>query len=66
MPALARAQKIFSKLHRKGLWEKSKSQLSEQELAEKVMAFIQEAESSGVDLESAVRRACIELERKYQ
>lgn len=66
LPALSRAQKIFSKLYRRKMLEKKTCQSTEEQLAEKVMILIQEAEASGIDLESAVRRACLKMEKEYE
>lgn len=57
LPALARAQKVISKLRRKKMTEAKKSSLeSEDDLAEKIWALVEEAESSGLDAENALRR----------
>lgn len=59
LPSLAVAQKIVSRLRRKKLAEKKETSLhSEEELAEKMWNLIEEAQTSGYDAETALRRLC--------
>ena len=65
LPALARAQKIISKLRRiKKLNPVSTAIDSEKELAEKLWQLIREGESMGYDVESVLRRYCRLQEEK--
>lgn len=64
LPALARAQKIITKIKRVKKEAPIRSNLeSEEDLGEKLWALVQEAESSGFDAESALRRACLRREK---
>lgn len=64
LPALARAQKIITKLKRLKKEAPIPSNLeSETDLGEKLWTLVQEAESSGFDAESALRRACLRREK---
>lgn len=59
LPALSRSQKVISKLRRKKISQKKETQLkSEEELAEKIWALVEEGESAGFDAENALRRYC--------
>lgn len=59
LPALARAQKVISKLRRKKKIESiAPSFDSETELAEKLWQILREAEGKGYDAESVLRRYC--------
>ena len=61
LPALARAQKIISKLRRaKKEPPLAPTVRSEEELGERLWGLVREAESLGIDAESALRRACLE------
>jgi MazG family protein len=64
LPALARAQKVISKLRRAKKREPLPTHLiSEEDLGEKIWALVEQAESSGFDAESALRRASLKYER---
>ena len=58
------AQKIIHKLRR------AKSSLSEEkisdEIGQKIWDLVKEAESQGIDAESALRRVCLAYEEKYR
>lgn len=59
LPALARAQKVVARLRRKKIIaSREKTIHSESDLAEKLWSLIEEAEFSGLDAESALRRLC--------
>lgn len=65
LPALARAQKIVSKLIRIKKLEAVHSVIeSENELAEKLWSLIREGEAKGYDVESVLRRFCRSQEDK--
>jgi uncharacterized protein YabN with tetrapyrrole methylase and pyrophosphatase domain len=62
LPALARAQKVVQKLRRAKKTPPVPSTLkTEEDLGEKLYQLVQEAESSGLDAESALRRACLRI-----
>jgi len=66
LPALARAQKVILKLRRAKNTPPAPSNLkSEEDLGEKLYKLVQEAESSGFDAESALRRACLKHESSW-
>lgn len=66
LPALARAQKVVLKLRRAKNKPPAPSSLkSEEDLGEKLFQLVQEAESSGYDAESALRRACLKHEKNW-
>jgi MazG family protein len=65
LPALARAQKVFSKLRRKGLAPSRSPEIqTEEELGERLWQLIEEAEFAGFDAESVLRRFCKRHEDK--
>jgi MazG family protein len=65
LPALARAQKVVSKLKRRGKVEVRKPQIAtEKELAEKFWFLVEEAEFAGLDAENVLRRFCVDFEKK--
>ena len=65
LPALARAQKIISKLKRVKKLEAVDSSIdSEKELAERLWSLVREGESKGYDVESVLRRYCRAEEEK--
>ncbi len=63
LPALARAQKMASKLRRKKKLDQKVPSLTEEELGEKLWAIVDEAEYFGMDAENALRRYCKQLEK---
>jgi len=66
LPALARAQKVVARLKRKQvLPHRDKTVASESDLARRLWALIEEAEFSGFDAESALRRHCQEKEAAF-
>lgn len=66
LPALARAQKVVSKLRRiKALAFRKSSLINEKELAEKLWALVEEAEFGGMDAESVLRRFCMAREKRH-
>ncbi len=65
LPALARAQKVVSKLKRRGKVQMRKPQITtENELAEKLWFLVEEAEFAGLDAENVLRRFCVDIEKK--
>ncbi len=65
LPALARAQKVIMKLRRAKKAASIPSSLkSEENLGEKLFDLVAQAETSGFDAESALRRACLHHEKK--
>jgi nucleoside triphosphate diphosphatase len=66
LPALARAQKVTMKLRRANQATPVPSHLkSEEDLGEKLFDLVSQAETSGFDAESALRRACLKHEKKW-
>jgi MazG family protein len=66
LPALARAQKVIMKLRRaKKALPVPSSLKSEEDLGEKLFDLVAQAESSGFDAESSLRRACLHHEKKW-
>jgi XTP/dITP diphosphohydrolase len=66
LPALARAQKVILKLRRASQAPPVHSSLkSEEDLGEKLFDLVRQAESSGFDAESALRRACLNHEKSW-
>lgn len=66
LPALARAQKVIAKLRRAKKEPPAHSTLkSEEDLGDRLWVLIQEAESSGFDAESAMRRVCLKHEKAW-
>lgn len=61
LPALARAQKIASKLRRKKRLAQKVSPITEQALGEKLWGIIEEAEIFGMDAENALRKYCKQM-----
>jgi MazG family protein len=69
LPMLAKSQKIIGKLRR----SKStlapeviqKKAISEEDIALRLWSIVSEAESAGIDAESALRRYCGQIEKKY-
>ncbi len=63
LPALARAQKVIHKL------KKKKSPVVEEKISDDVgqrlWELVREAESHGIDAESALRRVCLSYEKKF-
>jgi len=67
LPALARAQKIIVKLRRAKKESQAPSTLrSEEELGERLFALVREAETAGIDAESALRRVCLKKEKENE
>lgn len=67
LPALARAYKVVQKLRRLQHLQKMESDLvSEEDLGSRLWQIVKEAESKGLDPESALRRACISHEEKFK
>lgn len=67
LPALARAQKVVSKLRRKSILEaKTPSLRNEEELADQMWHLVEEADSLGLDAESVLRRLCMRYEKKIE
>ncbi len=69
LPILARAQKIILKLRRAKsslVPEKSEKKQTESEIAQRLWDLVSEAENSGVDAESALRRFCRQIEEKHR
>lgn len=64
LPALARAQKVIHKLRR----AKSKvvEEKIEDSIGQKLFDLVKEAESQGLDAESALRRTCQNYEEKHR
>ncbi len=68
LPALPRTQKILTKLKRvkSALFPKTEATLSEEEVGEKLWHLIAEAEKSGIDAESALRRFSAKKEALFR
>lgn len=64
LPALARAQKIISKMRKKKK-EVIEEKISD-DLGQKLWDLVREAEIEGMDAESALRRTCLAYEEKLQ
>ncbi|MBU6383330.1 MAG: MazG family protein [Verrucomicrobia bacterium] len=64
LPALARAQKVLSKMKRKK-GEILQEKISD-DLGQKLWDLVREAEAAGIDAEGALRRTCIAYEQKLQ
>lgn len=64
LPALARAQKVIHKLRRQknGFIEEPLTN----DLGQKIFDLVKEAESEGIDAESALRRTCRAYEEKHR
>lgn len=66
LPALARAQKVFARLRRKQVIPNREKTLdSESDLAKKLWCLIEEAEFSGLDAETILRKYCQEKEADF-
>ena len=69
LPALLRAQKMIAKLRRikSSLAPASSSQkLTDGDVGQKLWEIVAEAQSSGVDPESALRRVCRQIEENFK
>ena len=65
LPALSRAQKVVSKLVRKKILPSQKPSIAtEKDLAEQLWNLVKEAEFSGLDAESVLRRLCMAYEKE--
>lgn len=68
LPGLVRGQKIVKKLHKMGFAlteEKSKKNLSEKELGERLVALLVQACDNDIDAESSLRRALNRLLERF-
>lgn len=66
LPALPRAQKVIQKLRCFGKMPKEHHKTDAQEIGERLWKIVQEAESSGVDAESALRRVSAAHEAEFK
>ncbi len=65
LPALARAQKVISKLRRKkGASTKKATPTTEKELAKRLWDLVEEAELNNLDAENLLRRFCMNVEKE--
>lgn len=64
LPALSRAQKVIHKL-RRAKSEVIKEKIAD-DLGQQIWDLVAEAESQGIDAESALRRICIDYENKFK
>jgi MazG family protein len=68
LPLITRAQKILKRIQRTGspLAPKEPSSSSEEELGNQLLALILQAENSGIDAESALRRSLSRTEEAFR
>lgn len=65
LPSLARAQKIIATQRRRGeISLENIEYADEQQFIDKIWKLVQEAEFAGYDIESALRRRCMSIEKK--
>lgn len=63
LPALARAQKVIHKLRKA---KKEFSRKESDDIGQRLWDLVLEADSQGVDAESALRRVCLEVEKEFK
>jgi len=66
LPALARAQKVIHKLRRAKSPVVEEKVESDDSLGQRLWDLIKEADSKGIDAESALRRTCLAYEEKHR
>jgi MazG family protein len=66
LPLLARTQKVLSKLIRKGYLRHAESKTDEEEIGERLLEIVHQAESRGIHAESALRKAVAKREKAYR
>jgi tetrapyrrole methylase family protein / MazG family protein len=66
LPALARAQKVISKLRRVRCDVVENDLRGEEELGQRLWNLVKEADSKGIDAEGALRKICLEYEEKHR
>lgn len=64
LPSLSRAQKVIHKMRRHGSYVSQEK--NSDDIGQKLWNIVSEAESRGIDAESALRRISLEIEEKFK